>query len=215
MRPSNTGERRREIARALLCVMASDGYERATIVRIAKEAGLASGLVHYHFEKKAEILATLVGDLVTRFEARIARRTEAREGALGKLDGLLEALLSRGDDEDLDAVRCWTLVGAEAVKDAEVRALYEAHVGALTERLAALIVEACHDEGRSGEGARAVAGAMVALTEGYFALAAATPALVATGSASAMAKRTLRGLIAGQPRKARACLGSALGSQYK
>lgn len=200
MRPSNTSERRGEISRALLRVMAIEGYERATIVRIAKEAGLAPGLVHYHFESKAEILATLVSDLVVRFETRIARRTEQRSGALAKLDGLLEALLARGDDEDLEAVRCWTLVGAEAVKDAEVRALYEAHLGALTDRLAALVIEACHDEGRSGEGARAMAGAIVALTEGYFALAAASPALVAAGSASGMAKRMARGLIAAQPR---------------
>jgi TetR/AcrR family transcriptional repressor of bet genes len=201
MRPSNTGERRREISQALLRVMASEGYERATIVRVAKEASLAPGLVHYHFENKAEILAMLVSDLVARFEARIERRTNQRTGALAKLDGLLEALLARGDDEDLEAVRCWTLVGAEAVKDAEVRALYEGHLGALTDRLAALIVEACHDDGRSGEGARAMAGAIVALTEGYFALAAASPALVAVGSASGMAKRMLRGLIAAQARK--------------
>jgi TetR/AcrR family transcriptional repressor of bet genes len=201
MRPSNTEERRREISQALLRVMAAEGYERATIVRVAKEAGIAPGLVHYHFDSKAEILATLVSELVARFEARIERRTEQRASALAKLDGLLEALLARGDDEDLEAVRCWALVGAEAVKDAEVRALYEAHLGALVDRLAAWVVEACHDEGRSGEGARAVAGAVVALTEGYLALAAASPALVAAGSASGMAKRMLRGLLAAQPRK--------------
>jgi hypothetical protein len=45
-----------------------------------------------------------------------------------------------------------------------------------------------------------MAGAIVALTEGYFALAAASPALVAAGSASGMAKRMARGLIAAQPR---------------
>lgn len=201
MRPSNTSERRQEIADALRRVMAAEGYERATIQRIAKEAGLAPGLVHYHFENKAEILALLVASLVARFEERIARRTAKRTDAIDVLDGTLEALLSRGDDEDLEAVRCWTLVGAEAVKNADVRALYEAHLSTLVDRLAALIVQACHDEGRSGEGARAMAGSLVALAEGYFALAAVSPALVATGSASAMAKRTLRGLVTGQPRK--------------
>jgi TetR/AcrR family transcriptional repressor of bet genes len=201
MRPSNTTERRQEIADALRRVMATEGYERATIQRIAHEAGLAPGLVHYHFESKAEILALLVETLVGRFEARIARRMKGAEGALEQLDRLLEGLLARGDDEDLEAVRCWTLVGAQAVKDADVRALYETHLATLTDRIAALVVTACHDEGKSGEGARAMAGALVALTEGYFALAAVSPLLVATGSASAMAKRTLRGLLSGQPRK--------------
>ncbi|MBN8614484.1 MAG: TetR family transcriptional regulator [Deltaproteobacteria bacterium] len=201
MRPSNTTERRQEIAEALRRVMATEGYERATIQRIAHEAGLAPGLVHYHFDSKAEILALLVETLVGRFESRIARRTKGSESALDQLDRLLEGLLARGDDEDLESVRCWTLVGAQAVKDADVRVLYERHLATLTDRIAALVVTACHDEGKSGEGARAMAGALVALTEGYFALAAASPRLVATGSASAMAKRTLRGLLAGQPRK--------------
>lgn len=203
MRPSNTTERRQEIADALRRVMATEGYERATIQRIAKEAGLASGLVHYHFEDKAEILALLVDSLVARFEARIARRGKGGETAIEQLDRLLEGLLARGETEDLEAVRCWTLVGAQAVKDADVRVPYERHLTTLTDRIAALIVTACHDDDRSGEGARAMAGALVALTEGYFALAAVSPALVATGSASAMAKRTLRGLLAAQPQKER------------
>lgn len=201
MRPSNTTERRDEIAQALLRVMASEGYERATIQRIAKEAGLTPGLVHYHFDDKAEILGVLIASLVARFEARIVRRTAKRIGARAQLDGLLEALLSRGEDEDLEAVRCWTLVGAEAVKDTRVRSLYEAHLAALTERIAALLIEACHDECRSGEGARQLAVTLVALAEGYFAMSAATPSLVARGSASAMAKRTVRALIEGQPPK--------------
>jgi TetR/AcrR family transcriptional repressor of bet genes len=201
MRPSNTEERRRDIAQALLRVMAKDGYERATIVRIAGEAGLAPGLVHYHFGRKDEILGALVAELVQRFEARIGRRTDKRPSALAKLDGALEALLARGEDDDLEAVRCWTLIGAEAVKDPEVRVLYDAHLTRLTDRLAAWIVEACHDEGRSGEGARSVACTLIALAEGFFALAAATPGLVASGTASPMAKRALRGLLAAQPPK--------------
>ena len=38
----------------LLAVVATNGYERATIQLIAKQAGLAPGLVHYPFKDKRE-----------------------------------------------------------------------------------------------------------------------------------------------------------------
>jgi len=198
-RESNTTERRSAIASALLRVMAVEGYEGATIQRIAREAGLSPGLLHYHFENKAEILRVVVEDLSVRVRARIARRVTKRPTALARLDGVLEAMLARGEDEDLDAVRCWAILAAESVKSAEVRELREAHVLSLIDEIATLLVTACHDDGRSGEGARAMAGALVALAEGYTTLAAATPAAIPPGSASAMAKRAMRGLIAAQP----------------
>ncbi len=198
-RESNTAERRSAIASALVRVMAVEGYGGATIQRIAREAGLTPGLLHYHFESKAEILRVVVEDLSMRVRARIARRVAKRPTALARLDGVLEALLARGEDEDLDAVRCWAILAAESVKSEEVRALREAHVLSLIDEIAALLVAACHDDGKTGEGARAMAGALVALAEGYTTLAAATPAAIPPGSASAMAKRAMRGLVAAQP----------------
>lgn len=203
-RPSNTEERRREIAVALQRVMARHGYERASIAAIAKEAGLAPGLVHYHFETKAEILRVLVEGLVATARARIAERTRAAEGGAERLDAFVDALLARGDDADPAAAACWALVGAEAATQPEVRALYAPFVAELAAEAALLFVRACHAEGRSGEGSKAMAGALVATIEGYFALAAAVPDVVPFGSAAAMTKHVARGLVHAQPRKERA-----------
>ncbi|HEY4122015.1 MAG TPA: TetR family transcriptional regulator, partial [Byssovorax sp.] len=52
-------ERRAQIVAALARVMAARGYERATVAQIAAEAGLAAGLVHYHFASKRDVLLTL------------------------------------------------------------------------------------------------------------------------------------------------------------
>ena len=57
-RPSNTDERRAQIADALKRVMARKGYDGATVNDIAAEADLTPGLVHYHFRNKLEILLT-------------------------------------------------------------------------------------------------------------------------------------------------------------
>ena len=200
-RPSNSEERRAQIVDALRRVMGRRGYERATVAAVAREAGLAPGLVHYHFESKAEILHELVDELVARARGRIAAR-EARAGdAEDRLFAVLEALLGRGEDADPAAVACWTLIGGEAVKDADVRRLYAAWIGELHGLLRTRVVEACREAGRSADGANAMAAALLALVEGYFQLAAAVPAAVPVGSAAASAKRMAAGLVAAQARR--------------
>ena len=198
-RPANTDQRRAEIVAALGRVMATTGYERATIALVAKEAGLGSGLVHYHFERKEEILLTLVDGLASLAEARIRARLAQAQGPSARLDAALDALLDRGEGEDREAVACWALIGAEAVKSAEVRRPYERFIAALRDLLAGLVEASCQERGRSGLGSAAIAGALVALVEGYFALSAAVPDAIPSGSAAEMARRTAAGLIAGQP----------------
>lgn len=202
-RPSNTEERRAEIVLALRRVMARHGYERATIAAIANEAGLAPGLVHYHFETKSEILHVLVRGLVAGARARIESRLAHVETPQGRLDGFIDALLGRGDDENRDAAACWALIGAEAATQPEVRALYGAFVGELATELATLLTRACHAEDRSGEGSKAMAGALVATVEGYFALGAAVPDVIPMGSAAAMTRHMAHGLVHAQPKKER------------
>src|SRR5262245_883778 len=200
-RPSNSGERRAQIVDALRRVMGRQGYERATVAAVAREAGLAPGLVHYHFESKAEILHELVGELVARARGRIAAREGRAGDAEGRLYVVLEALLGRGEDADPAAVACWTLIGGEAVKDAEVRKLYAAWIGELHGLLRTRVVEACREAGRSADGANAMAAALLALVEGYFQLAAAVPAAVPGGRDAASAKGMAAGLVAAQTRR--------------
>ncbi len=202
-RPSNTDARRAEIARALGRVMARVGYERASIVAIAREAGIAPGLVHYHFSSKSEVLVALVRELVSGARRRIDARLATADNPAAKLDAFIDALLARGEDVPASAVSCWALVGAEAVTQPEVRAQYAAFIGELARELAGLLARACQAEGRSGEGSKAMAGAMVATIEGYFALAAAAADVIPRGSASAMARHMARGLVLAQPARSK------------
>lgn len=72
-RTPNTEARRAEITRALLTVIAQHGYERATIQSIAAQAGLAPGLIHYHFKSKQEILVSLIEMMAGVARARYER----------------------------------------------------------------------------------------------------------------------------------------------
>jgi TetR/AcrR family transcriptional regulator, transcriptional repressor of bet genes len=198
-RPSNTTERRGEIVQALIRVMAREGYERATVALIAKEAKLAPGLVHYHFASKDDILHVLVEGLATNAAARIEAAIATPTRAADRLDALLDALLARRATEDRAAVACWSLVGAEAVTSPKVRVLYARFITALADRIGTLFEHACHEDGRTAEGKKAAASALVAMIEGTFALSASVPGAIPVGSAAKMAKRTVRGLVASQP----------------
>jgi TetR/AcrR family transcriptional repressor of bet genes len=198
-RPSNTEARREQIALALQRVMAETGYQGASVAAIAREAGLAPGLLHYHFGSKAEILHVLFERLVSQARARIASRDARAETEEERLFALLDALLGKGGDADPAAVACWTLIGAEAVKDAEVRALYARWITEILGELRTRVIAACHADGRSGEGAASIAAALLASIEGFFQLATAVPDAIPPGSAAASARRMAMGLIAAQP----------------
>lgn len=61
-------------------VFARSGYEGATMREIAERAGVAQGLIHYHFKTK-EVL----------FEAMVSRRSQQiNEGRAALLDGILK-----------------------------------------------------------------------------------------------------------------------------
>ncbi|MBM7118016.1 TetR/AcrR family transcriptional regulator [Archangium primigenium] len=189
-RPSNTEERRRQIVQGLLRVMAERGYERASIAEIARAAGLSPGLVHYHFTQKQEVLLALVEQLAARSVERLRTRLErTRAGPRARVEAFIDAFLATGEDADPDAVAAWVTISAEAVRQPEVRALYQqvvrADLGQLEELVGAVI-------GRRR--ARAVAAGLFATIQGYFVLAAASPELIPAGSAADLVKRMAAGL---------------------
>jgi TetR/AcrR family transcriptional repressor of bet genes len=182
-RPSNTEERRQQIVAGLLQVMAERGYEGASVAAIAKAAGLTPGLVHYHFKDKQEILLTLAEQLAARVHERVASRLARVKGgdARARVDAFLDAFLATGADADPASV---------AIRQPEVRAIYEKVVRTDIEHLEAL-VGAVTGKRR----ARVVAAGLFAAIQGYFVLAASAPGMVPSGSAASTVKRMAAGLL--------------------
>ena len=103
----NTSERRAEIVDALLRVMADQGWAKATIARIAREAGLTPGLLHYHFQSKQEILLELVHRIESEHEARIQRLSKEAKTPTQRVRAMVLAYLKAGDEGDASAVASW------------------------------------------------------------------------------------------------------------
>jgi TetR/AcrR family transcriptional repressor of bet genes len=188
-RKSNTEARRAEIVAALQRVMASQGYERATVVGIAREAGLTPGLIHYHFDSKQAILVALVNTLAEAAEVRLDAVMQAAADPDQRLCAYLDARLALGDGASPSAVAAWVVIGAEAVRQAEVREVYQRVVARELARLAGLLADCLAARQRESGPAGELAAALLALMEGAYQLACAAPGQLPVGYAASSARR--------------------------
>lgn len=192
-RTSNSAARRAQIVGALQSVMARHGYERATVQAIAAEAGLAPGLVHYHFKNKQEILVSLVATLAEVGQARFAHLVGAASEPEARLRAWIEARLGLGDGAAPEVVAAWVMIGAEAVRQSEVREAYGRAVAAELALLAGLLADCLRQRGRPAQEAdteaRLLAAGVLALMEGAYQLACAAGEVMPRGYAAEAALR--------------------------
>jgi TetR/AcrR family transcriptional repressor of bet genes len=198
-RPSNREERRAQIVDGLLLAMGEAGFQGATIQAIGRAAGLAPGLVHYHFDNKLEILLELLARLAARVDERFEARADDEAEPLARLDALIDAHLALGDDADERAVAAWVAVGTEALREPAVQKAYEELVERQMARFEGLVTEALDASGRATKGARVIAAGAMSAVEGAYRLAAAAPGVMPAGYAASAVKAMVRGAIAGEP----------------
>ena len=104
--------------------MSERGYERASVAEIARAAGLTTGLIHYHFASKQNVLLALVERLAAGFEARFNERLDrAGDDPIKRLHAFVDAHLALDTAADPQAVAAWVTIGAEAIRQPEVRAI--------------------------------------------------------------------------------------------
>src|SRR5439155_17270991 len=86
-------EKRKRILDAAIRVFADHGYHGSRVADIARDAGVAHGLLYHYFASKEDVLRTIFaenwGQLIGRFRAIEAADEPARE----KLEGVAKTLL--------------------------------------------------------------------------------------------------------------------------
>ena len=195
-RPSNTAERRAQIVHALARVMVQKGYGGATIAAIAAEAKLAPGLVHYHFTSKRAVLVALVEQLSATVAARYeARRAHAGSDARLALHAMIDAYLELGPGADTAAVGAWGAIGAEALRDAEVRRLYRRSLALTLHELRRLMRAARRAAGHASRGGAAAAAAILVAIEGALHIGSLAPGVLPRGASAPMTRRLADSLI--------------------
>jgi AcrR family transcriptional regulator len=121
-RPRVAPERRASIVRATIECLARDGYAGLTMKRIAAQAAVSPGILHYYFRDKRAILARAAATVVADLDRRVATETRTARGARGHLRGLLRACL-RVALENRDFWAVFIELWGEALHDRELARL--------------------------------------------------------------------------------------------
>ena len=194
----NTEQRRAEIVNGLLLTLAEHGYAQATIQLIAKRVGLAPGLVHYHFKTKAEILVELVKTLADQFRSRYAHLAQSAHSPEDFLFAYVNARLAKGEGENPAVVAAWVMIGSEAVRLPEVRAIYQQAIAAEFSLLKGLLSDYLASEQKSVDNVDQLTAAMVSLMEGAFQIASGAPNVMPVGYAATTAITLIQRYVAAQ-----------------
>ena len=142
----------------------------------AREAGLAPGLVHYHFTNKLEILLAALGEIVARNERALdTRLAAAADDPRAEVAAFIDVHLGLGGHADPEALACWILLGGEALRQPEVRVAYAAALEGAVARLDGILSRGVARGVFTGASTEAPAAAILATIQGYFVLAKGVP----------------------------------------
>ncbi|MCX8043493.1 MAG: TetR/AcrR family transcriptional regulator [Desulfobacterota bacterium] len=83
-------EKRQAILDAAIKAFAKKGYQYATIEEIAKEAGVAKGLVHVYFENKLDLLLSVILLFIETVNQKNRERLAGRTDPVDRLRGVFE-----------------------------------------------------------------------------------------------------------------------------
>jgi TetR/AcrR family transcriptional repressor of bet genes len=180
-RPSNTEQRRHEIIKAFLEVMATQGYAKATIAAIADKANLAPGLIHYHFKNKQEILLELIKQVSDLTMERYQENLLNVKSAKDQLKAYIDARLAKGNSDTSAYVAAWVVIGTEAIRQEEVRQVYEDVLKKQQKIIEGLLEELT---GKDKKSIKKMAGIIMAAIEGAFQLSVAAKNIMPQGYAA-------------------------------
>lgn len=193
-RPRNSDERRAQITRGLMAVMAKRGYEGASVADVARHAGLTPGLVHYHFRNKLEILVEVVRALAADHLAAVDLALAAARTPRAQVEAFINVHLGTGQANP-EALACWVLVTAEAVRERRVQREVATVLGQLAGRLLAIVEGGIAARSFACSDAPAAASALLAAVQGYFVLSATAREIIPAGSAAASTLAMADGLL--------------------
>ena len=171
-RPSNTEQRKQEIVDALLRVMSERGYEKASIQAIAKEAGLAPGLIHYHFKTKQEMLLGLVNWIALSATERLQEMELMADDPWGKLSAFINARLAMGKAELPQVVSAWVVIAGESIRQSEIKEIYQDLIKRQLELLTQLIADIWEGKSAKSKEVTNLSAIVIATMEGAFQLSA-------------------------------------------
>jgi TetR/AcrR family transcriptional regulator, transcriptional repressor of bet genes len=111
-------QRRDEIALVACRVVAERGFEQASMVRIAREAGYTTGMLAHYFESKQDIIIAALRLILRRIDERLSRPLQ--QGMRPDLLGLLIEALPV-DEQRRTECAFWTTFWGQVTADKRMK----------------------------------------------------------------------------------------------
>ena len=86
--------RREQIVRATIRCLAREGYSGLTMKKVARQAGVSQGILHYYFADKRAILVAVLQRVMADLDRRVVRETRGARDPRQQLRALIGACLS-------------------------------------------------------------------------------------------------------------------------
>lgn len=83
--------RRKQLIGAAIAVIHEDGFSHATVARIARRAGVSSGMVHHYFKDKDELLFATMRHLLSDLHADAVLRLSAAQSPEARVRAIIDA----------------------------------------------------------------------------------------------------------------------------
>jgi TetR/AcrR family transcriptional repressor of bet genes len=110
-------QRRDEIALVACRVVAQHGFEQATIVRIARQAGYTTGMIAHYFDSKQDIVVAALRLILRRIEERL---TPGSSPAQADLLALLAEALPLDETRYIECA-CWIAFWGQVPADKRLK----------------------------------------------------------------------------------------------
>lgn len=133
--------RREQIVRATVRCLARSGYSGLTMKRVAREAGVSQGILHYYFHDKRAILVAALEAVMADLDRRVAV-AQARSGR--QPHRRLRALVRASLEASLRAREVWVVLvefWGETMHDRRLRAINAALYARIRRLLGRLVAE--------------------------------------------------------------------------
>ena len=180
---------REKILQAAFTVLSREGYENTSIKEIAEEAGVAQGLVHYHFKSKQQLVIAVLGYVCQKVELGDV------QGAAGAVAAFEQTKQSMREDRDTNALYV-QLIGV-GLHDKEVGAGVRQFVRNERSHVEDIARQVFAERELDPTPARGIAGAVWGAVLGIIVQSLIDPEFDADGAVDALAQMSLSAVFSG------------------
>ncbi len=111
--------RKRQILPAVIAVVAEEGFDGATMRKIADRAGVSTGMLTYYYKNKRDLIEDALRDSSSRSSQAVDEALGSDIGP-GRIEALFESMLERSSAHTFP-LTFWLAYWSEAARDEELK----------------------------------------------------------------------------------------------